>query len=250
MIAALFVETGGVYFGLPNVDPWDERRDARKYDGPWPVVAHPPCTTYCVMSNCRPYLKLQSDGGCFQAAYDAVRAWGGVLEQPAFSTAFRKHGIPDPLTGRGWQACLDGGWVCYIEQGRFGHLARKGTWLYAYGVRELPTQRPPARHTARGAWNRNGNRIRGKVARGTPIEFRDLLLSMADGARGSQSSNRLSAVGSGHVNYGPSKPVGLTDDERRRVYEAELARVRERKRLAREAQEILDISQEEKCAGK
>ena len=43
MIAALFVETGGVYFGLPNVDPWDEERDARLYDGPWPVVAHPPC---------------------------------------------------------------------------------------------------------------------------------------------------------------------------------------------------------------
>ena len=29
MVAALFVETDGVYFGLPNVDPWDEERDAR-----------------------------------------------------------------------------------------------------------------------------------------------------------------------------------------------------------------------------
>jgi len=28
VIAALFVETNGVYFGLPDVDPWDERRDA------------------------------------------------------------------------------------------------------------------------------------------------------------------------------------------------------------------------------
>lgn len=41
MIAALFVETGGAYFGLPDVDPWDEPRDARKYAGPHPVVAHP-----------------------------------------------------------------------------------------------------------------------------------------------------------------------------------------------------------------
>ena len=32
MIAALYVETGGVYYGLPDVDPWDEERDARLYD--------------------------------------------------------------------------------------------------------------------------------------------------------------------------------------------------------------------------
>ena len=27
-VAALFVATDGVYFGLPNVDPWDRQRDA------------------------------------------------------------------------------------------------------------------------------------------------------------------------------------------------------------------------------
>jgi hypothetical protein len=43
VIAALFVETNGVYFGLSDVDPWDVTRDARKYAGPYPVVAHPPC---------------------------------------------------------------------------------------------------------------------------------------------------------------------------------------------------------------
>ena len=42
-IAALFVETDGVYFNVPGVDPWDESRDARKYSGSHPVVAHPPC---------------------------------------------------------------------------------------------------------------------------------------------------------------------------------------------------------------
>ena len=30
-VAALFVETGGAYFGVPGVDPWDEPRDARLY---------------------------------------------------------------------------------------------------------------------------------------------------------------------------------------------------------------------------
>lgn len=26
MIAALYVQTGGAYYGLPDVDPWDEAR--------------------------------------------------------------------------------------------------------------------------------------------------------------------------------------------------------------------------------
>ena len=42
MIAALYVESRGVYAGLPDVDLWDRDRDARTYAGPWPVVAHPP----------------------------------------------------------------------------------------------------------------------------------------------------------------------------------------------------------------
>lgn len=42
-IAALYVATDGAYFGVPGIDPWDEARDARKYAGPWAVIAHPPC---------------------------------------------------------------------------------------------------------------------------------------------------------------------------------------------------------------
>ncbi len=81
MIAALYVQTNGHYFGLPNVDPWDEPRDARKYAGPHPVVAHPPCTRWCQLAYIvekRYGYKVGDDGGCFESALAAVRRWGGA----------------------------------------------------------------------------------------------------------------------------------------------------------------------------
>lgn len=42
MIAALYVEKDGCYFGIDGVDTWDEERDARMYPGPHPIIAHPP----------------------------------------------------------------------------------------------------------------------------------------------------------------------------------------------------------------
>lgn len=79
LIAALFVEKGGVYYGLPDVDPWDLERDARLYAGPWPVVAHPPCERWGEQWHaCRPVGHpkrgvLGDDGGCFESALRKVR---------------------------------------------------------------------------------------------------------------------------------------------------------------------------------
>lgn len=79
-VAALFVEKGGVYFGLPDVDPWDEERDARRYEGPHPVVAHPPCSRWCRLAGlveARWGHKKGDDEGCFASALASVRRWGG-----------------------------------------------------------------------------------------------------------------------------------------------------------------------------
>jgi hypothetical protein len=86
VIAALFVDKRGCYGGLEGVDAWDIERDARLYDGPWPVVAHPPCERYGRYWHGGPSAKVRrvkgDDGGCFAAALAAVRKWGGVSSTP------------------------------------------------------------------------------------------------------------------------------------------------------------------------
>ena len=200
-VAALFVETGGVYSGLPGVDPWDRARDARLYAGPYPVIAHPPCerwgrywggapTTW-------PRLKLGDDKGCFAAALSAVRRWGGVLEHPEGSHAWNAFGLRTPPKSGGWVEAdyqgFAGGWTCCVEQGWYGHRARKATWLYACHVElpELRWGRAPgdfvrldegyhgAEERARAVRTGACQRLSKRQRAATPIPFRDVLLSIA-----------------------------------------------------------------------
>jgi hypothetical protein len=191
-VAALYVETGGAYFGLPDVDPWDEARDARLYDGPWPVVAHPPCARWSVLW---PLVKAQTgiepgeDGGCFAAALHAVRTYGGVLEHPALSLAWKRFSLPKPAR-EGWASSFDDpGYSTEVSQAAYGHRARKRTWLYYVGPQPLPLRwGEPAttakvsgfKHLATGAYVADETkRVRTKEAQSTPIAFRDVLLALA-----------------------------------------------------------------------
>lgn len=78
MIAALYIDPRGPYPKMQGVECWDEKRDARLYAGPWPVVAHPPCERWGRWAGER----LGDDGGCFAAALGAVRTWGGRARAP------------------------------------------------------------------------------------------------------------------------------------------------------------------------
>ena len=194
-VAALFVQTDGIYYGVEDVDPWDEARDARLYDGPYPVVAHPPCQRWCRFAKgiekTHGY-KVGDDGGCFAAALDAVRTYGGVLEHPAGSLAWDAFGLPKPRSAAGWtHSFLDGGYSCYVEQGRYGHPMRKATWLYAFGHEHYPTLRWGRVNDQQmlGAFkwgsrlykpehDRNRPRV-DSLHSVTPIAFRDELLAMA-----------------------------------------------------------------------
>lgn len=202
MIAALFVATGGTYYGLPDVDPWDLERDARTYAGPWPVVAHPPCERWGRYWSGGPSARVKrlrgDDGGCFSAALAAVRKWGGVLEHPEASSAWRANGLNAPPWSGGWVAAdFVGGWTCCVAQGHYGHRARKMTWLYAHGV-QLPSliwRLPPPRARLDEGFHSKEERRRAvrtgvcqRLSRGqrlaTPPEFRDLLISIAASSRG------------------------------------------------------------------
>lgn len=207
MIAALFVAKGGCYFGIEGVDPWDESRDARTYAGPHPVVAHSPCPRWGKFWAGQPLAikrtgirKIKGDdGGCFASALAAVRRWGGVLEHPEGSHAWDHFWLKEPPRSGGWvSADFVGGWTCCVEQGRYGHYARKPTWLYAVGC-DLPSldwgksepRLDPAVIERMGLSRAKrlgevGGRGGGKdsPARiGTPLPFRDLLISIARTAK-------------------------------------------------------------------
>jgi hypothetical protein len=188
VIAALYVQTGGAYFGIPDVDPWDQQRDARLYDGPWPVVAHPPCSSWCQLASvnqARWGSMIGDDDGTFEAALAAVRRFGGVLEHPAYSIAWDRYGLPRPVRG-GWaQSIDDPGITTEVSQSAYGHDARKRTWLYAVGVDPITLDWREVRGRAViGAGINSGecvgrDKLGPTVASRTPDSFRDVLLDMA-----------------------------------------------------------------------
>lgn len=132
--------------------------------------------------------KKGDDGGCFSAALEAVRTFGGVLEHPKDSHAWGAFGLNRPPLEGGWVRADElGAWACRIDQGHYGHAARKATWLYVFGGErpiQLPWERfvPPDNgktYATRGVLERMSKKARAA----TPPAFRDLLLSIARSAR-------------------------------------------------------------------
>lgn len=201
MIAALFVLPDGPYSLLPGIDLWPESRDARLYAGPHKVIAHPPCARWSRYWSGGPSARIRrvmgDDNGCFASALASVRQWGGVLEHPEASHAWPCHGLAKPPKSGEWiRADGIGGWTCCVEQGHYGHPARKATWLYVYGIEEsrLPellwgpwrgaatrldqgyhSREERAREIKTGVCQRLSKRQRSL----TPLPFARLLLSIA-----------------------------------------------------------------------
>lgn len=189
-VAALYVETDGAYFGLPRVDPWDEKRDARLYAGPHPVVAHPPCQRWGNMAFVNyarwggEHNRPGNDGGCFKAALAAVQKFGGVLEHPKNSRAWAEFDLAKPA-GEGWRQS-GVGFVCEVWQSAYGHRANKATWLYYVGHRrpfDLDWSRPVGSHQI-GYHDQRGKAankptLSRREANATPVAFRNTLIDLA-----------------------------------------------------------------------
>ncbi len=204
-VAALYVVENGVYYGLLGVEPWCESDDARTYDGPFVVVAHPPCDRWGRYWSGGPSGKarkeLGADHGCFRAALSAVQRFHGVLEHPEGSHAFRHFNLPIPRWREGWTGNARLGWSCCVAQGNYGHRARKLTWLYCFSFEKpaeldwsIPAPRSRLDYGFHSKEERaakrdnvspqvNATRLTARENLATPIPFRDLLLAIARESR-------------------------------------------------------------------
>ncbi len=193
-VACLFIDAMGVYPGLPETDCWDIKRDARKYEGAAPVVAHPPCQLWGRFAHVNyarwggDHNKPGNDQGCFLSALNNVRRCGGVLEHPAFSDAWKHYGLPRPPGERpcsGWEGGKDDEWVCEIWQSAYGHKARKRTWLFYRGKPPMAMRWDRIEgthqigfHDQRGK-ARNKPTLAGRMASATPPDLARALIQLA-----------------------------------------------------------------------
>lgn len=183
-VAVLFARADSCYKQLPVCDVWDIQRDARKWPGGTPVIAHPPCRAW---GRLRHFAKPRDDEKALAIlAVAHVRKYGGVLEHPAESTLWKAAGLP--ATG---ERDSFGGFTLPITQHWFGHRAEKKTWLYIVGcepaqIPDLPMVLGESTHTISSSGRRrDGSRLKGRpeVSKAerehTPIALAKWLVQLA-----------------------------------------------------------------------
>lgn len=197
MIAALFVLDKGPYSELSGVEAYSVKRDAKLYRGPYKVIAHPPCERWGRYWGGGPMLHgtekqklLGDDNGCFAHALWCVRTFGGIIEHPEASYAFKYYGLPIPEQKGGWtNSDKFGGRSCCVAQGQYGHRAQKLTWLYGVNIKYKELKWGKCEGKIRLDEGFHSSKERDKITTRrnrtskednlkTPIEFRDLLLEL------------------------------------------------------------------------
>lgn len=148
-VAVLYVDSKGDY---PKrfAHWWDEKRDARVYEGTLPIVAHPACGPWGGLS--RLYKGKEGGEDCGLIAVEQVRRHGGVLEHPQGSRLWEACGLPRP----GAAADSYGGYTVSVRQCDWGHACAKPTWLYIVGAQretiEAEVAAQPRREPTHRIW--------------------------------------------------------------------------------------------------
>ena len=109
-IAVLCAARKTAYRDIPNVEVYDEVRDARTFQGGMPVIAHPPCRRWTKFG--RDMLKgfskrhpghappspdeIENERQLGLQCVRMVQVNGGIVEQPAKSGLWEAAGLPLP----------------------------------------------------------------------------------------------------------------------------------------------------------
>lgn len=184
-VAALYIDPRGPYPALLGPELcWDATRDARKYDGPHPVVAHPPCGPWGRLR----HLSRKDSPRLAIRAVEQVQKWGGVLEHPLDSGLWEYCELPLP----GAPPDAFGGYTIEVCQVEWGHVARKRTWLYLVGVPREALEAPPfpgrepthrvARDRRMTDPARGRKECSAQQRRRTPPLFAEYLIALAESA--------------------------------------------------------------------
>ena len=196
-VAVLYADPRGPYPSIEGVDVWDEERDARFYEGPHPVVAHPPCGPWGHMLRfCGPRLLAQKPLATLAIAQ--VRRWGGVLEHPVGSGLWRAPvNLPRPTTADQLDLVQvvdeHGGFSVRLNQVAWGHACLKPTLLYCVGVPYRKVVRGLRRggsptHAVAKSTSRAANpcdrllAASAEIRRRTPLDFAGWLVDLARSA--------------------------------------------------------------------
>lgn len=142
MIAVLFARQDSRYKQLDGYDVYDIDRDARHYAADYPVIAHPPCRAWGMLSHMANPRPDEKDLAWFALAQ--VRKNGGVLEHPTGSRLWKEGKLP--LMGQGYDDF--GGFTLEVDQYDFGHVAHKRTKLYICGIKIEQLPELPPKNTA------------------------------------------------------------------------------------------------------
>ena len=122
----LFARKDSAYKNYKFFDVYDADRDARTYHGNNPVIAHPPCRAWGQLSHLANPRVDEKQLAWY--ALSQVRLCGGVLEHPKRSRLWKESGILS------CEVDAFGGYLIFIDQFHFGHVASKPTGLYICGV--------------------------------------------------------------------------------------------------------------------